>query len=66
MDIQSALIRAQKACGWSDEAVADAAGTTTITVKRWKTGDGVPRGDALLALQKKLPGFLDLLMQAVA
>jgi transcriptional regulator with XRE-family HTH domain len=67
MSIKDALVKAQKEAGWSDEQIAVIAQTTATSVKRWKNGESLPGGGALIALQRNLPKFSELMLgKAVA
>jgi ribosome-binding protein aMBF1 (putative translation factor) len=67
MEIKDALTLAQKEVGWSDEQLAVIAQATSTSVKRWKNGESIPSGDALIALQRNLPKFSELMLgKAVA
>ena len=60
MTISEALRRAIDDAGWSATKLAAEVGVSENAVKKWLAGS-TPGGESLLALQRKLPGFAELL-----
>lgn len=66
MELKDALAEAQRFEGWSDEYVAVLTGRTATSVKRWKDGETVMPGEAVIAIQKASPRFRDLTLGVAA
>ena len=63
MGLKQALVEAFERSGWTVTQLAAAAGKTETTARRWIDPGNpiVPGGESLIALQRELPGFVDLL-----
>lgn len=60
MEITEALREAVSEAGWTATKLAAEGGVTEMAAKKW-LGGAIPNGEALLRLQRGLPGFAEKL-----